>query len=100
MNSLEIDLEDLKHVTNHILDNLMKHGIKKVSVDRRHILYWDVSGREMFDNLKQPELGYGELSEDLNELKVNGEGKHEMLSSYLGNVAPLFHYLAWFTPFP
>jgi hypothetical protein len=82
--AMEINLDELRKVTDRLYDHLAENGISTVSLG--HDYYWSVSMESRYNPYVQPtELTLGQLTDDVHELR-------RILS---GDQEPLAYALVW-----
>ena len=93
----EIDIENLRLVTNKIFDHIVRDlGIKKVSIEQSTDLYWCVAPGDAHAMDKRPQqLEVGRLTDDLDFTNLEVDQGDPPPTLLLVHIAPLLQYLAY-----
>lgn len=90
---MEIDLKQLKEVTNRLLDHLIEtRGVTKVSIEQP--FYWDLPLPETYDvEEKPPAPDVGSLVDDWEFLSGLLEADADPVAYQLTELTPLIRYI-------
>ncbi len=92
--NLIVKLSELKKLANAIFDELEAVGWREVEIKEDH--YWTFLGEERYRFTESmPELGVGQLYDDLEFLRTACAGQY-LTPSHLENLAGLLNYIADF----
>jgi hypothetical protein len=93
--AVAVDIEDLKKITNIILDRMItKLKLRQIPMEENQDFYWNVPSDVLFKVREaQPELDIGRLSDDWEFLKNILEDPDNGVSLMLIHVAPLLRWI-------
>jgi hypothetical protein len=89
-----LDVQLLRSAVVAILDHIEEMGIREVPIADEADFYWDVSDEDLFKvHARQPILGVGRLSDDMEFLESVAKDPSLAVSLLLIHAAPLLRYL-------
>ncbi len=91
----EINLKVLKSAVNAVLDHLMEDlAVENVAIEQDKDSYWDCPYPEMHNVAMQPaDLTVGQLSDDVDFVRLIHRGPSADISYNLVHIAPLLRYI-------